>query len=53
MEMELNDIQTIHEGRCTVKHEASDGLPKFDQESIYRKQKTVIRSLAKGVMRLY
>lgn len=29
---------------------ASDGLAKFDQASIYRKQKTVIRSLAKGVM---
>uniref|UniRef100_A0ACD5TCW4 Uncharacterized protein n=1 Tax=Avena sativa TaxID=4498 RepID=A0ACD5TCW4_AVESA len=29
---------------------ASDGLAKFDQASILRKQKTVIRSLAKGVM---
>lgn len=29
---------------------ASDGLAKFDQASIIRKQKTVIRSLAKGVL---
>ena len=29
---------------------ASDGLAKFDQASILRKQKTVIRSLAKGVL---
>jgi hypothetical protein len=29
---------------------ASDGLAKFDQASILRKQKTVIRSLAKGVI---
>jgi hypothetical protein len=29
---------------------ASDGLAKFDQASILRKQKTVIRCLAKGIM---
>lgn len=29
---------------------ASDGLAKFDQASILRKQKTVIRSIVKGVM---